>query len=448
MSARQKAYIVFIGDVGVGKSTLFEKITGLTGRSSRSDVSFTRVSELGESFDNRIIVCDTPGMNAMDDRFQHNINVAHALNYQPISRIVIVVKADERLDGVIEKVSEAVSSFLPEDLPLELLSVCVTHMDNVQWDKARLLQVLEDKVGIESAITSSLSKTGEDLLSDLVTECGNGQPKKMDVDSEMFLKLFKISNSNVKVMRQVRKEVNKFTLVKSQFNKLKREGRWTQKDLMDMTFEFQAWMFDEITGAQKRLTKHNNFDFMGPNMASHAGHVANMTNQLRKILSSVRIDSMKFHKDLDTNFRKCPWCPAVWQKIEGCDGDTTCGNRVNDSLVSDNWSGGITAHFSFLWDREDNRLVVSKRSLKAGEKKTDNIDWRRGTQAGCGKPINWSQMAPVVVPVEYNIDPASTADVRVLQEEHLPEWKEFYNRCMKQLKFRGRKSRRHQNSRF
>lgn len=218
MRKKQKPYIVLLGDVGVGKSTLFEKLTGATGKSSRSDVSFTRVSEVYETLDRSMTICDTPGINAMDSRFEHNCNVAHALNYQAVSKILLVVKADNRLDTVVEKVSEALSCFIPEDLPLELLSVCVTHMDTVQYDKNRLLQVLEDKVGIESVVTNSMNKTVKDLMSDLAAECENVEPKEMNVNNEMFLKLFKISNSNIKVLRQVKKEVNRFKLIKEQFN--------------------------------------------------------------------------------------------------------------------------------------------------------------------------------------------------------------------------------------
>jgi len=431
---KQKPYIVLLGDVGVGKSTLFEKLTGATGKSSRSDVSFTRVSEVYETLDRSMTICDTPGINSMDSRFQHNCNVAHALNYQAVSKILLVVKADNRLDTVVEKVSEALSCFIPEDLPLELLSVCITHMDTVQYDKNRLLQVLEEKVGIESVVTNSMNKTAKDLQSDLAAECQNVEPMEMNVNNEMFLKLFKISNSNIKVLRQVKREVNRFKLIKEQFNQRRRDKRWNEKDVMDMTFEFQAWMTDEITECQKRLAERNNFDLIGgPDVATQAGHIANMTNQLRKILSSVRIDAMKFHKSLDTNFRKCPWCPAVWQKIEGCDGTTTCGNRVSESKRSDDWSGGVTAHFAFVWDPQHNRLAIKKKALNFDDEKVNNVDYERGKQAGCGKSITWSEMSPVSVPVEFDINPASTEDIAIIQEVHLPTWKVYFNSVMAKI---------------
>ena len=42
----QLPYVVLVGDVGSGKSTLYEKLTGIEGRSSAASVSFTRESEI------------------------------------------------------------------------------------------------------------------------------------------------------------------------------------------------------------------------------------------------------------------------------------------------------------------------------------------------------------------------------------------------------------------
>ena len=106
-------------------------------------------------------------------------------------------------------------------------------------------------------------------------------------------------------------------------------------DQMNMTFEFQTFMYDEIVDAQKRLSNDNNFSYVGDarTVASEAGHCANMTNQLRAVLRDIRIDASQYHKDVETEFRKCPYCPAVWVKIEGCDGDTECGSRPTSSSL-------------------------------------------------------------------------------------------------------------------
>ena len=69
-------YIVLIGDVGSGKSTIVEKITGREGRSSNSDTSFTKTSQAFWVSDKSMKICDTPGSNAMDDKLNHNVWIA------------------------------------------------------------------------------------------------------------------------------------------------------------------------------------------------------------------------------------------------------------------------------------------------------------------------------------------------------------------------------------
>ena len=99
-------YIVLLGDVGTGKSTLVEKISGETGISSSQSTSCTKVSNLYESFDQRIVICDTPGSNAMTDKFNHNAWIAGAINCSPVSRILICVLAQPRIVNVINVVKK------------------------------------------------------------------------------------------------------------------------------------------------------------------------------------------------------------------------------------------------------------------------------------------------------------------------------------------------------
>jgi len=161
-------------------------------------------------------------------------------------------------------------------------------------------------------------------------------------------------------------------------------------------------MFEEIALAQKRVSEKNNFDFDGPNVEYQAGHIANMTTQLKKILLDVRIDAMKYHKELDSGFRKCPHCNEIWAKVEGCDGSTTCGNRVSSSMKWDHWSGGVFSNFAFVWDTLTTRLNVKKRPSDESEEKLDsekskkkmrkqrnwkNINWDQGSARGCGQSI-------------------------------------------------------------
>ena len=74
MPLQENPYVVLIGDVGIGKSTLVEKLTGHRGMSSDSSTSFTRRALHFRS--PRLQLCDTPGSNPMKDRFEHNCWIA------------------------------------------------------------------------------------------------------------------------------------------------------------------------------------------------------------------------------------------------------------------------------------------------------------------------------------------------------------------------------------
>ena len=87
--SRDAPYIVLVGDVGSGKSSVVEKLTGEKNRSSNAKESFTRSSEPFWCKDGKLVVSDTPGSNAMKDKVEHNVWIAGAMNFRPVSRYVV-----------------------------------------------------------------------------------------------------------------------------------------------------------------------------------------------------------------------------------------------------------------------------------------------------------------------------------------------------------------------
>ena len=62
------------------------------------------MSKLFRAPGGELIVNDTPGSNAMRDKLEHNMQIAAALNYSAVSRILIVVKADTRIDTTVDHI--------------------------------------------------------------------------------------------------------------------------------------------------------------------------------------------------------------------------------------------------------------------------------------------------------------------------------------------------------
>jgi GTP-binding protein EngB required for normal cell division len=386
-------YVVLLGDVGSGKSTVVEKLTGEKGRSSDAGICFTRTSKAFYVLDGSLIISDTPGSNAMGDELEHNVWIAAAFNYKPVSRLFIVVKAEDRKDTVIDNISKYANRFL-EPAEMDVLGVLVTHMDKVKWTAEELVPDVERKLGIDTVVFSSMDTAAEILLSNILTTCT--KKHNLTVDGENFFKFFKLHNNHIKILRCTNDEVKRFSAMKKNFDEAIRS--FSGKDRVDLFFEFQAYMADEIVQAQMRLSEKNNFTFYGDGAANEAGHVANMVNQLCTILYDVRAECVGFQIEHGVSeLRKCPHCGLIWTKVEGrdCEGSTTCGNRP--STVNDirNSAFSVLATFSFEWignklniTRGGNRIVNSQKSSSS-------------TFVGCGKTITWNEMATVAVPYEF-----------------------------------------------
>ena len=61
-------YVVLLGDVGTGKSSIVEKVSDVTNLASDEDTSVTKSSKAFWSIDGSLLVADTPGSNAMEDK--------------------------------------------------------------------------------------------------------------------------------------------------------------------------------------------------------------------------------------------------------------------------------------------------------------------------------------------------------------------------------------------
>jgi len=399
-------YAIFIGDVGSGKSTVVEKLTGETGLSSSASESVTRSFEPYWSFDYRLLVGDTPGSNPMTDKFGHNMEIASGLNFHRVSKMFMTVAAQTRIDQTVDLVTKYFERFLALEEALDVMGVMVTHMDTVKWSEAECRAAMDNELGLNTVVFSSLEKPAETLLDEVVVTCN--KLHSIRVDDTNFLKLFKINNSNVKILRSVAREVEDFKEIRRAFT-VQRQAYPSAQEQLDLTFEFQAYMAQEIVEAQKRVAEENAFSFLGNEAANEAGHIANMTNQLRAILYDLRIESCNYQNDGATDLRRCPHCGLVWAKITGCDGSTTCGSRMNDW----DFSWGVMATFSFEWQRIAGRHR-SLRILKTGNRQCNLVKNFGQTGVGCGRQINWSMMAKVPVPDEFKEAKIGTDDIKDL----------------------------------
>ena len=97
--------------------------------------------------------------------------------------------------------------------------------------------------------------------------------------------------------------------------------------------------------------------------------------------------------------RRCPHCGLVWTKIEGCNGNTICGERPTSGNDARNPSFLEMATFGF--DFRNGPLRI----WKSGSRQAQRIQSGSGRRVGCGRTINWSNMASVPLPPEFSHQP-------------------------------------------
>eukprot|EP00930_Biecheleria_cincta_P088500 TRINITY_DN77744_c0_g1_i1.p1 TRINITY_DN77744_c0_g1~~TRINITY_DN77744_c0_g1_i1.p1 ORF type:complete len:487 (-),score=72.98 TRINITY_DN77744_c0_g1_i1:110-1504(-) len=404
LASRERRNILLLGDVGTGKSTIVEKVTGVTGLSSDADESFTRSSRAYITTDGKLQLIDTPGSNAMTERLEHNVWIAHALNSDPVNLILLTVKADTRIDNTIATVRDYAERF--QDFE-SLLALCITHMDTVKWEQQRFTRVLDEQLALRDVVFTSKDSQGRQLRRELLRLCGT--PHDITIDGNSFLKYFKLSNSNVKVLRTVKREVEEFKIIRDSF--VQQFYSFPTSEQVDAVFEFQAFMTERIFLAQKRVAEANDFHFDTGNeatTANEAAHIASLTNQLKAVLLDIRHLAFTYQHDVgNVSLRRCPHCSTVWTKVTGCDGQTTCGNRINE--IDGRY--GQFAHFSFNFDGE-------KLEIKKVKTRQVQLPMTSGGNIGCGQTICWGNMAPVSVPSEFQAcaEAVSVEDVSILPE--------------------------------
>lgn len=157
-------------------------------------------------------------------------------------------------------------------------------------------------------------------------------------------------------------------------------------------------------------------------IANEAGHIANLSNQLRAVLFDIRTMALAYQNNAGIqHLRKCPHCGEVWAKLEGCDGATTCGNRMTTPESRFN----TMSSFSFNFDGKT--LAISKAGYKSVARASGRAN---GRAKGCGHTITWSSMAPVPIPEEFHVtgNHVTTEDVGMIPSQHKRTFDQTYNK--------------------
>lgn len=401
--------ITLIGQVGMGKSFLTEKLTGSTGISKDSFEAVTQCAMKYTCRGGMLHMYDTPGLNPeKDKKLDHNLSIAQAFNSDPQHAVMMVVEAHARAANCREAIEKLLDRFENLKAPL---GVVLTKMDTVNWtpaERAIFVKALEDECGLSIVCFSETSTNGPALEREIHDKLP-ARPTEIKIDADNFLHHFTINDGHRRTLNVVRREVTLFEDKMRKFKELL--AGWKREEQKDLVFEFHAFCLEEIVQIQVRVSAELEFSFLDDAADNEVGHIASMTNQLKTSMRDLREMMQRYQVDKGVDvLRRCPHCGTIWAKVSGCDGMTTCGSKAAAADVV----SGTMAHFTFHWN-ESGGWDISRSSVETVKKANSG-----GFGAGCGKPVTWSEMPIVPVPKclsEVPTDMLTTVDIKNIQPQ-------------------------------
>ncbi|XP_066933368.1 uncharacterized protein [Clytia hemisphaerica] len=367
-------YIVLVGNVGSGKSTIVEKLAGVDGRSSSSASSATRSAEYFLTPDQSLLIADTPGTNPRKDKLEHNNEIAAALSYREVSKFIVVVKASLRMDQTLDDIKQYYDRF--NALPEDLVGVLVTHMDlHKEWDEEEILEAIDEDFEITDVVFSDRQKKGFDLCKDVLRTCR--KTFVIDMQSDLFSRLFRFKDSNRKILKVTNDFVKRFKSLKKSFEGQRKN--FDEADRCHLDCEFWALFKTHLTETAKQdMVNELNFNFERETKDMEEGYLMNMVNQTNAAMNDIQIRIAR-NQDPYASTKNCPHCGRICENPKA----QTCGKPKRIELSTN--SPCTMAHFTFkIIDYR--KVEIQKKSF--GGQFQDN-------KTGCGQKISWNEMMKV-----------------------------------------------------
>jgi hypothetical protein len=345
--------------------------------------------------DNAFELIDTPGADSREDSYKHAYLLKTALTSFPLNTIFIVIKYESRYEKLLQTYEELSEIFYKYD---HKIVVMISHWDMAKYparEYPTICKVFED---VCPYIICYSEKSNKEDLANLMYLCiSNIKPEKLEIPDEHFFLKYPI----LQIKQDLRKQYGEY---KTQRLKLKKDfedavhAAYDDVDRNDVLFymvvqfkyELQMLLEDFQKEYGNQMIEIDFFTFHIQMHNENLSLIDEFSQKIGKIMNYCPFDST----DPRNLIKQCPYCGIIWFKVEGCDGQTTCGNKVESPFDL------LTKHFRRIrFLRVDGRISWTKSLLNEIVAKVRSfvpktrIFYHQG--AGCGKSIIWKDLPPL-----------------------------------------------------
>ena len=422
--------IILLGEVGSGKTTLMNKLTGSNFKTGKDCTSVTSEVQICSSLDYNSIIFDFPGFKVLDDIIPVFKVQYKTIRNIPIRGICFIVERRDRPELIVDSLIGLKETF--EDYCNNII-IIITKTDEMEDSKKReTKEYILKKTGFDKIIFSDIHKRGYEILDNI-----NNFIRGMQVLSEVtpksreFLKYFKKATDDR--MKQFKKQfTDEFEETIDIFQE-KFDQPSTDKALKRALFfalrDYKNNLIERYYDVAKREQDYS--DYVLEHVLSFSNHIFHDFDEFRAKAEKEMDICLTNYKGETNRFKKCPFCGLIWFKIAGCDGKTRCGNR---DLIKDKFFG----HYkNYIVKYENKQLTITKEDinqnqilngnefsgLSQNEVEENNNRSMNGKHIieplGCGNYITWKEMEDVTDKVNEILKSIPTTDYDIKFSEIL-----------------------------
>jgi 50S ribosome-binding GTPase len=410
MSTTPTSIVALFGQVGNGKTSLLNKLTGQHFPVSAGGVSCTIQLQYGFSRRQGICIVDTPGFFASSDVAAHIGAQQIALEGRKLSGIYLVAKCG-RADVIARESSEIMDFVGGDDFRLIL-----THEDIVQnhygYDKEGLTETLSKLLNMPTKHIFLVGNGTHSSLIENFIQRTLHKPRAFQVSAYQVAKISSKCGGPRMVTKFIQEVEAKVAAAGKDCEVLTNNGRSQESDQAILLL--QSTVHATVIVAKEEIFREADEEDFSPEMQcliyGKAGlSMSLMLKEFVETTNKLLSWDVSNLTDPRNHYRKCNFCGAVFNKTEGCDDMTTCGSVPKDTKRP---RPNLTADFyrdsewmvEYFWNNQKiqtNHVLqklkeFSKQSFVWGGGKCNTSSKLGATfESGCGAAITWATMEPV-----------------------------------------------------